>query len=89
MLGRKSYTQEELDNCRTAIDQQLGAYKSLVKAVATATSNKKVDSALEAFEVLVFNNMTLVLDRYFVHRLRMVTGRTGTRSTKLSFWRTR
>jgi hypothetical protein len=35
-----------------------------------------VTSALEAFEPL-FNNMTLVLDRYFVHRLRMVTGKGG------------
>jgi hypothetical protein len=36
-----------------------------------------VASALEAFEPLLFNNMMLVLDRYFVHRLRMVTGKDG------------
>jgi hypothetical protein len=34
-----------------------------------------VSSALQAFERLFFNNMTLVLDRYFVHRLRTVTGK--------------
>jgi hypothetical protein len=36
-----------------------------------------VTSALEAFEPLFFNNMTLVLDRYLVHRLRVVTGKDG------------
>jgi hypothetical protein len=37
MLGRKIYTQEQLDNCKAAVDQQLAAYKTLVKAVAAAT----------------------------------------------------
>jgi hypothetical protein len=41
----------------------------------SATSEAKVSPALEAFEPLFFNNMTLVLDRYFVHRIRMVTGK--------------
>ena len=60
-----------------AIDQQLAAYRKLAKAIARATTDKKVDSALESFEALFFNNMTLVLDRYFVHRLRVVTGKDG------------
>ena len=64
MLGRKSYTQEEFDHAKAAIDQQRAAYKRLVKAVATATTDKKVNSAREAFEARFFNNMTLVLDRY-------------------------
>jgi hypothetical protein len=76
MLGRKNYTPEELDHAKTAIDRQLAAYKKLVKAI-DATSDLKVSSALEAFEPLLFNNMTLVLDRYFVHRLRTVTGKDG------------
>jgi hypothetical protein len=77
MLGRKNYTQEELDHAKTAVDQQLAAYKKLVKAIDSATSDPKVTSALEDFEPLLFNNMTLVLDRYFVHRLRIVTGKDG------------
>ena len=77
MLGRKTYTQEELDHARSVIDQQLAAYKQLVKAIDGATSDPKVRSALEAFEPLLFNNLTLVLDRYFVHRLRLVTGKDG------------
>ena len=32
---------------------------------------------LEALEPVLFDNMVLVLDRYFVHRVRMVTGKDG------------
>jgi hypothetical protein len=70
MLGRKSYTEEELDGCRTAIGEQLGAYRRLAAAVDGADPDAK--AALEAFEPRFFNNLTLVLDRYFVHRVRLV-----------------
>ena len=76
MLGRKDYTKEELANAKTAVDQQVAAYKKLAKAV-DATSDSKAGSALEAFEPLFFNNMTLALDRPFVHRVRNVTGKDG------------
>jgi len=77
VLGRKNYTQKELDHCKAEVERQLAAYGTLVKTVAAATADKKVDSSVEAFEPLFFNNMTLALDRYFVHRLRMVTGKDG------------
>jgi hypothetical protein len=77
MLGRKDYTKEELANARTAVDQQLAAYKKLVKAIDGATPDPKVAAALEAFEPVLFNNMALVLDRYFVHRIRAVSGKDG------------
>lgn len=76
MLGRKNYTQEELDRGQAAVDQQLGAYSRLADAVA-ATSDEKAMAALEALETVYFNNMTLALDRYFVHRLRVVAGKDG------------
>jgi hypothetical protein len=41
MLGRKAYTQEELDHEKTAVDQQLAAYKKLVKAIESATSDPR------------------------------------------------
>jgi hypothetical protein len=69
MLGRKNYTPDEIDQGKAALDQQVAAYKKLAKAVPSATTDKKVGSAFEAFEALFFNNLTLVLDRYFVHRL--------------------
>jgi hypothetical protein len=49
--------------------------RRLVKAIDGSGPDPKVTSAVEAFEPLFFNNTTLVLDRYFVHRLRMVTGK--------------
>ncbi|HEY5024626.1 MAG TPA: hypothetical protein VII76_06595 [Acidimicrobiales bacterium] len=77
MLGRNSYAHEELDNCKSAVRQQLAAYTALVKGVESATKDKKGAAALEAFERRFFNNMTIVLDRYFVHRVRMVAGKDG------------
>jgi hypothetical protein len=77
MLGRKDYTQEELDQATWVVKQQLAAYKKLVNAVNGTGDDPRVSEALEAFEPVLFNNMTLVLDRYFVHRLRMTTGKDG------------
>ncbi|MEA2431868.1 MAG: hypothetical protein QOI19_2341 [Thermoleophilaceae bacterium] len=76
MLGRKDYTQEEHDNAQSAVKQQLAAYRKLAKAIDD-TGDPKAKAALEALEPLLFNNMTLVLDRYFVHRLRVGTGKDG------------
>jgi hypothetical protein len=73
MLGRKNYTKEELDHAKAAVAQQLAAYKGL--AAAGATKDAKVSSAVTALEPVLFNNMVLVLDRYFVHRIRVVTGK--------------
>jgi hypothetical protein len=73
MLGRKTYTPEELASARTAIDAQLAEYRALAAAVAGTDA----EAALAAFETRFFNNMTIVLDRYFVHRVRNVTGRDG------------
>ena len=77
MLGRKDYTQDELDHARTTIDRQLTAYRTLVAAMTAATSEEKVTAALEAFDEQFFPNLVLLLDRPFVHRLRMSTGKDG------------
>jgi len=67
MLGRKNFTKEELNHARSAVDEQLAAYKKVAKGVDK--------EALASFESVYFNNMVLVLDRYFVHRVRLVTGK--------------
>jgi hypothetical protein len=77
MLGRKDFTREELEQCRTAIGQQLAAYKHVAETVSASKGADKVRGALESFEPLFANNLVLALDRYFVHRLRVVTGKDG------------
>jgi hypothetical protein len=77
MLGRKNYTQDELDNGRAAIAQQLVAYRRLEAAVEQAPADGDARAALTAFAPLFFNNLTLALDRYYVYRLRVVTGKDG------------
>jgi hypothetical protein len=76
MLGRNNYSQEELAQAKTAIDRQLKAYKKLAKAV-DASGDPDVRVALDEFEPLFCNSMTLALDRFFVHRVRPVAGKDG------------
>jgi hypothetical protein len=76
MLGRKDYRPEEVAGAQTVVKRQLAAYRTLAKAVDQA-ADPKAAAALEALEPLLFNNMALALDRYFVHRLRMTTGKDG------------
>jgi hypothetical protein len=77
MLGRKTYEPEELAHAKKAMDSQLKAYKKLAKAVG-ASGDPDAQSALKAFEPLFTGNLALALDRRFVHRLRVVTGKDGT-----------
>jgi hypothetical protein len=76
MLGRKDYRREEVAGAQAVVKRQLAAYRKLAKAVDEA-SDPKAAAALDALEPLLFNNMALALDRYFVHRLRMTTGKDG------------
>jgi hypothetical protein len=73
MLGRKTFSPEELESARTAIAAQLAEYRALAAAVAGTDA----EPALAAFEPRFCSNMTIVLDRYFVHRVRSVTGKDG------------
>ncbi|MDV7083449.1 hypothetical protein GXW84_02800 [Rhodococcus sp. IEGM 248] len=77
MLGRKNYTKDEIDHAEASVAEQVAAYMSLTGAIAGEVTGKKVFAALEDFEPLFFGNMVLVLDRYFVHRIRAVTGKDG------------
>jgi hypothetical protein len=74
MLGRKNYTRDELHHAESAVSAQLAAYDELAAAV-NAASDPKLVAAFADFEPLFCNTMVLALDRYFVHRLRVVTGK--------------
>jgi hypothetical protein len=77
MLGRKNFTREEIDHGRAAIYEQLAVYKKLAGAIASEKTDRKLQSTLEDFEGVFFNNLTLVLNHYYVHRLRTVAGNDG------------
>src|SRR5947209_13373797 len=61
MLGRKEFTADERGAAKAAVAQTLDAF-------AAAGSPA-------ALEHVYFNNALLALDRRFVHRVRMVTGK--------------
>jgi hypothetical protein len=69
MLGRKDYTQQEFDHAKTAVADQISSFDKVATLVG------KTSPTLDEFESLYFNNMVLVLDRYFVHRIRPVAGK--------------
>jgi len=70
MLGVRKYTPNYVSVCRARVEGDLSAYR---KVAAKASGN----GVLEAFEATFFNNMVLVLDHFFVHRLRTVEGKDG------------
>lgn len=62
MLGVRTYTKKYIGECRAKVEADLAAYKA---------ANAK------ALEVTFFNNMVLVIDHLFLHRLRAVEGKDG------------
>jgi hypothetical protein len=67
MLGVKVYKRDYIEACRSKVTSDVAAYKKL-----PAAARKSGD-----FESAFFNNMVLVLDHLFVHRLRTVEGKDG------------
>jgi hypothetical protein len=64
VLGRNSYTSDELESCRDNADALLAAWQA----------NEVEDTTLEN---LVFNQAVVALDAWFVHRLRTMEGQDG------------
>jgi hypothetical protein len=76
VLGRKDYTPDEVSTARKAVEEQIAAYRALAAAV-DATAEPKAVAALAAFEPVLANALVMELDRFFVHRLRAVSGKDG------------
>lgn len=73
MLGVKKYPNSYVAGCRAKVERDVAAFRK----IASATKKAGGGAALEAFEPVFFNNMVLVLDQLFVHRLRTVEGKDG------------
>src|SRR5690242_20364010 len=74
MQGRKEYSHAELERGRAATRRLLAAYKKMVKALP---DDPDADAARALFDAEFFNTFLLALDRPFVHRLRVITGKDG------------
>ena len=72
VLGMKTYSRAYIDASRARVEDDVAAYRKLAAAVRKQPG---CDKSLAAFETTFFNDMLLVLDRLFVHRLRMVEGK--------------
>jgi hypothetical protein len=78
MLGKNSYEQHYVDECRCKVEAQLEAYHALVAVARKGSgSGARVGETIEAFDRAFFNNLVLVLDAMFVHRLRAQEGKDG------------
>ena len=65
MLGVKKYSSEYITTCQKKIKTDTEAYRKMVPVN-------------NAFEPIFFNNMVLVLEQMFVHRMKGQEGKTET-----------
>ena|SRR5665811_182324 len=77
MLSMKTYTRDYIDACRSRVEAQVSSYGNLVEAARNQiwSDETALDSAFESFESVFFNNLVLVPDSYFTHRLRGIEGK--------------
>ena len=74
MLGVRKYERSYVEACEAKVDSDVAAFKKLAAAARKSGASAR---ALGAVESIYFNNMVLVLDHLFVHRLRTVEGKDG------------
>ncbi len=78
MLGMRTYTKKYINSCRSRVESDVSAYRKMVAAAKKQRArDKTLDSSMGGFEGPFFNNMVLVLDHFFVHRLTGVEGKDG------------
>ena len=79
MLGMKEYDGDYIDACRSRVETQTAMFREVAQTARDHgdADLSRLEGALESLEFEYFNNMLLVLEGYFVHRLRGVEGKDG------------
>jgi hypothetical protein len=79
MPSQNHYPKKYIDECRSKLAAQVFIYQALVAAARKQTGpvNPQLAIALTAFESVFFNNMVIVMDRYFVQRMRAMEMKDG------------
>lgn len=79
MLGMREYDGDYIDACRSRVETQTAMFREVAQAARDHgdADVSRLEGALESLESEYFNNMLLVLEGYFVHRLRGLEGKDG------------
>jgi hypothetical protein len=79
MLGMKEYDRDYIDACRSRAETQVAMFHEVAQAARDHgdADVSRLEGSLESLEYEYFNNKLIVLDGYFVHRLRDVEGEDG------------
>ncbi|MEO5745974.1 MAG: hypothetical protein ABIQ53_15480 [Terracoccus sp.] len=78
MLEIKAYDPDYVASCRARDESQAGIFHEVVMAARShGEDGSDLESAVDSLESEYFNNMLIVLEGYFVHRMREVEGTDG------------
>ncbi len=78
MLEMKAYDQDYVASCRARDETQVAMYYEVVMAArGQRDEGSDLESVLDSLESEYFNNMLIVLEGYFVYRMREVEGTDG------------
>ena len=79
MLATKEYEPDYVDACRSRVESQVAMFREVAQAARDHgdADVSALEGALESLEYEYFNNMLIVLEGYFVHRLSGPEGQTG------------
>src|SRR5262245_66402306 len=79
MPGMREYQQDYIDGCRSRVEIQIAMFRAVAQAARDHgdADVSGLEGALESLEYEYFNNMLLVLEGYFVHRVLDLEGQDG------------